>query len=131
MMREELELARRAVKCARWRWMPGMRSIWGNVVATTCPPLWLVDGVPRMPVDGYYMWLKETDEHPDVIPDLKDPATLGCLLGLLREVYGDPWAHVLRCAGGWSFHTPLLTMAPRVTARSEAQCLVAALEAAP
>ena len=126
------ELGRRAVKCARWRWMPGMIAIGGNVVATPCPPLWLVDGVPRMPVDGYrYIWLKETDEHPAVLPDLDDPATRGALLALVREAYGDELAHLLRCAGRWHFHTPLLTMAPRVTAWSEADCLVAALEAAP
>ena len=65
----------------------------------------------------------------DDIPDLTDPATLGCLLALVREAYDDKEAFV-RCGIGWVFCT-LDPMAPRVTAPSEAQCLVAALEAAP
>jgi len=66
----------------------------------------------------------------DVLPDLFDPATVGCLLALVREAYDDEHAHVRAAAGGWHFHT-LDPMAPRVTAPTEAQCLVAALEAAP
>ena len=71
-----------------------------------------------------------TDLWEAELPDLTDPATLGCLLALVREAYDDERAHVRPCAGGWDFHT-LDPMAPRVTAPSEAQCLVAALEAAP
>ena len=125
------ELAKRAVACKHWRWMPGMRAIGGCVVATGCP-LWLVDGAPRMPVDGeHYMWLRETTDHPDVLPDLSDPATLGCLLALVREAWG---CDSLTCQ-------PLLPLVGvhgwRVVGTSaksghtEAEALVAALEAAP
>lgn len=65
-----------------------------------------------------------------MLPDLTDPATLGCLLALVREAYDDERAHVRPAAGGWDFHT-LDPMAPRVTAPTEAHCLIAALEAAP
>ena len=63
-------------------------------------------------------------------PDFTDPATLGCLLALVREAYDNERAHVRPAAGAWVFHT-LDPLAPCVTAPTEAQCLVAALEAAP
>ena len=138
----EQNLAKRAIACKHWRWMPGMRAIGGCVVATGCP-LWLVDGVPRMPVDReHYMWLRETSEHPEcVLPDHSDPATLGCLLALVREAAQEPGLHV-RC---------MLPYAPDMSGKSpppwvlhsgrgqrwgdrhdtEAEALVAALEAAP
>ncbi len=124
------DLARRAVACRHWRWLPGMRAIGGCVVATGCP-LWLVDGVPRMPVDGeHYMWLRRTTEHPDVLPDLTDPATLGCLLALVRKAWGDPLMQTTNSGGGWVAFcpAPLWTDGPYDT---EAAALVAALEAAP
>lgn len=137
-MSDMTELARRAVACKGWRWLPGMRAIGGCVVATGCP-LWLVDGVPRMPEDGkYYMWLRRTTEHPDVLPDLDDPATLGCLLHLVRESWGDDTLTLVatRAADrsrGWMLEawdpiSPADAIGPFPT---EAEVLVEALKAAP
>ena len=121
------ELARRAVKCARWRWMAGM--------ATYPMDLPSMPG-ERLRVDGLY---DVRDDDP--LPDLSDPATLGCLLALVREVAQEPGLHV-RC---------MLPYAPDMSGKSpppwvlhsgrgqrwgdryetEAEALVSALEAAP
>jgi hypothetical protein len=65
----------------------------------------------------------------DAWPDLTDPATLGCLLALVREAWGDPSMH---CApdlesGWWT----LWGIKHDERAPTEAAALVAALEAAP
>jgi hypothetical protein len=57
-----IELARRAVTCRGWRWMPGMADCYGRRLR-----------------EGD--WLDPAAEFPD----LTDPATLGCLLALVRE----------------------------------------------
>jgi hypothetical protein len=63
------------------------------------------------------------------VPDLSDPATLGCLLALVREAWGKPDLHT-RPEGSrwrmWSFEWPSSMLHP-----TEAEALVAALEAAP
>ena len=80
-MTAELEaLARRAVACPRWRWMPGMRWIDHRPAPLDPIALRVADNRPR---DG-------RDVPPHAMPDLTDPATLGCLLALVREVYGSP-----------------------------------------
>jgi len=111
------DLARRAVACRHWRWLPGMRAErWTG-------PCYGTYRYSDHDVRAHRWW-------PGGLPVLNDPATLGCLLALVRAAYDDELAHVRPCAGGWDFYT-LDPMAPRVTAPSEAQCLVAALEAAP
>lgn len=65
-----IELGRRAAACKGWRWMPGM--------------VYLVAGTTK--------WRVQTEHHgiqldSDRYPDLTDPATLGCLLALVREVW--------------------------------------------
>jgi len=67
-----------------------------------------------------------------LLPDLTDPATLGCLLHLVREAQSDPKAsacpigptsqRVWVCVGPGNY--------PAVYAPTEAEALVCALEAA-
>lgn len=64
-------------------------------------------------------------------PDLTDPATLGCLLQLVREAWGDPRAGVAYdCEGDgcWEWRAKGRRASWHLT---EAEALVAALEAAP
>ena len=70
------------------------------------------------------------DEPDDLLPDLTDPATLGCLLALVREAWGErtigiEWEDGE--AAGW-----LITGIEHneISGDTEAEALVAALEAA-
>jgi hypothetical protein len=67
MTEDTLDLARRAVACRGWRWMLGMQAI-------------TPDGLFGHRVTEYTVFI-----DPDHLPDLTDPATLGCLLALVRE----------------------------------------------
>jgi len=82
----------------------------------------------------------------DVLPDLTDSATLGCLLALVREAWGDPTIGAVQ-AGDYKTAVAGLTIPSRshwLVMRAgavgldvhkhgdtEAEALVAALEAAP
>ena len=152
MTDEMIALARRAVACRGWRWMVGMRTVHD--------PEYGVTGVPQtwvLPVsDG---GLIDVGQHYQRrgpfaaalgqcvpggglgtrLPDLTDPATLGCLLALVREAWGSnrcfvrrdpswfmlcptPPAEAARIGHGWS---------GPFTGDTEAEALVAALEASP
>jgi hypothetical protein len=67
------------------------------------------------------------------IPDLTDPATLGCLLALVREAWGD--GVYLLPDGGWYVKGARLKNGSSINlgicASTEAEALVAALKAAP
>ena len=128
MMPAELEaLARRAVACKHWRWMPGMRyrvgSVLGRLTDNQCKG--------KLPL------------VPDALPDLSDPATVGCLLALVREAHDNRELvtakyHELR---GWtvcthSFEYEILPLfnpdeESGIFCDSEAAALVEALEVAP
>lgn len=70
------ELGRRAVACKYWRWMPGMAVLGGFA------------GADRLFADKWGM-IHAPDEDAGMLPDLSDPATLGCLLYLVREATGQ------------------------------------------
>jgi hypothetical protein len=134
------ELGRRAVACKHWRWMPGM----------LVQPLNSRTAV----VDEEYVhdkdWSMKRRESDDLHPDLSDPATLGCLLALMREA----WTRVPEFNHWVNYAVPVFdgletwrvgciidrakmfavcdtaTM-KIVEAATEAEALVAALEAAP
>ena len=110
MTEEQIELGRRAVACKGWRWMPGMLDQWGLRYAGTHV------------------------NHTRAIPDVTDPATLGCLLALVRKVWGDLHM-VARCDdrhGKVSWWICRWGDLPRSReCFTEAEALVAALEDAP
>jgi hypothetical protein len=146
-----IELGRRAVACAGWRWVPGMRALrlpplciggapygwapdraelWiklfepddddegdyargGHVIAQIghgIPQLWDCPGN----IDPMEFWWESTaadgegawrldrgldlrdrgghdeEDHREVVPDLRDPGTQGCVLALVREAMRDP-----------------------------------------
>ncbi len=147
MSPEMIELAKRAVACKGFRWMPGMRAVgkfpnypvrihgFGENVQ---------DPDDMLAADKWLPWQQpvEYGDHTydgPYLPDLSDPATLGCLLALVREVRAAPRALVRLSSNGKSFH---VFDVDRVTAGgnwaawlsddrcpSEAHALVAALEA--
>jgi hypothetical protein len=125
MTEEQIALARRAVACKGWRWMDGMRALDGDGACGF--RLTENSGLPGHPepvVDD--AWL----------PDLTDSATLGCLLALVREAWKG-----YRLWLEWNDEGQNYQLAwwrefdkgshQHVWGVTEAEALVAALEAAP
>ncbi len=103
-------LASRAIACTGWRWMPGMLTDVGERVAdpTIC--------------------------YLGTLPDLSDPLTVLALLLLVREALGCPEAHVYYAdlSRRWVVRWGYEGLGVRtVDGATEAEALVAALEAAP
>ena len=149
------ELGRRAVACRGWRWLPGMSLIRRKTgpagraglqptclrAAFTgghpCDPFARVVDVERLP--------QPCPPDPHWVPDLRDPATVGCLLALVRQAVeperapGD-WPMVCSYQnaakkwgiGAWLNESGKATFAALVlpTYDTEAAALVAALESA-
>lgn len=121
------ELGRRAVACKHWRWLPGM-SVLRDAPGTPS------HGQRQARVDDDVVTYEQAlGVH--IMPDLSDPATLGCLLALVREAYGNPrialeWDHNMQV---WSCgnSAPDWSWTNHGAGDTEADALVAALEAAP
>lgn len=134
-MTGEIEaLARRAVACKRWRWIPGMLSDEGRVVEINVHGLLVGYTTGIILKSGAQGWPRAWEASASLrLPDLTDPATLGCLLALVRKVWGDSQAFCATEADTahimwWVVrHGNESAMAG---GRSEAEALVAALEAA-
>lgn len=117
-----IELGRRAVACRGWRWMRGMKTTTGDTFiafADADEAYWLAH--PDDPC--------EVDPIAGMLPNLSDPATLGCLLALVREAYPDAYT-VPQFGGGWEVASPVDADVVG-DGLTEAEALVAALEGAP
>lgn len=133
------ELAKKLVASKHWRWMPGMLTL-EEVVPPAITLGWdparvisADDGdVPRV----ITVCERVRDIHDTALPDLDDPATKGCLLALVREVWGDPGISVVgvdlktRDRLAWRLAIGGRTNTARRQYRTEVQVLVAALLAA-
>jgi hypothetical protein len=134
------KLARRAVACPGWRWLPGM------LIKTVGGPTDRIAGIDSTYIHAWAesqqtenprgMWIRyrldRMNKHG--VPDLSDPATVGCLLALVREAWGNP----LICTavdntgcGWWVEGGTEESRVPWHLHDTEAAALVAALEAAP
>ena len=106
MSPEFADLARRAIACRHWRWMPGMLTDVGERVTDAA---------------AFYL---------GTLPDLSDPLTVQALLLLVREAWGTQTAWVEPGHDGlWEMciyvHGKCQMLASYQT---EAEALVAALE---
>jgi hypothetical protein len=123
--KEAAALARRAVACPRWRWMPGMVTTYGQRIARAD-----AYGYAVAYTSGGHLQMVEAD----ALPNLTDPATLGCLLALVREAWREPTLSVAWAGGGW-YVVQLIRRSVDalrwIDTATEAEALVAALEAAP
>ena len=114
------DLGRRVVQCKHWRWLEGMSGF----------------SPSKHEGDTGYIF-RITDEADEVsegeYPNLNDPATMGCLLYLVQEVWGI--GVYLFPDGGWHVKGARLENGSSINLgiceRSEAAALVAALENAP
>ena len=134
MNKQLLELAQRAVACDHWRWMvgtPAVAEFHGKKVGLVC-----IYANHQHMADFYCIDYGEEWENIHVsdqrsmgmLPDLDNPATLGCLLHLVREAWGDPdLAPTMAVGGTWGiWPQPHLG----VDHPTEAHALITALEAA-
>ena len=78
---ELTSLAKRAVACSKWVWLPGMQVICAPTHETLSTCLVRVDGEK---------WVSS----PTDLPNLNDGCTLGGVLMLVRRAWSDSTAHV-------------------------------------
>lgn len=119
---EAMELGQRAVKCKHWRWMAGMLSAQLQLVCVGVSQ----DGHPLFPIRSRGTY---PTEHRQSTPDLRYSATLGCLMVMLREAYGDNLV-ITQGSDWWSVETDDRCWDCDNTG-SLVEALVLALEAAP
>ncbi len=103
-------LGKRLIACKGFRPMRGMLDMQGRT--------W----------DQSLLWRWSNDVD---VPDLRDPATLGCVLAMVRSVYTEPRLAVVPWRRQWAVDYVWLREGRVSTAPTEAEALVAALEAAP
>ena len=157
MTDEMIDLGRRAVACKGWRWMPGVLA-WSKKHCVDLQGRDLGEIEDSMRVQEVetgcliglptgksiaYSW-----SDFDLLPDLTDPATVGCLLALVREAHPgcaiwvardcvvdplDDTEYMLDEREGWTVcgGSGDDYLSPYGSGRTEAEALVAALEAAP
>lgn len=137
MTDEMIALGRRAVACSKWKWLDGMRDF------RIHEERYNAEHEGFLEVDGYGLGYTYKGLYPNSLPDFSDPATLGCLLALVRETYINPtifvrwfesgpdqnkWAVCYTEGGGGAAF--LYVNRKYVWGDTEAEALVVALEAA-
>ena len=96
MTEAQTELARRFVELPGWEWRPGMLFIDPFDNAFRVVSLWAhgnEQDARVAPVVEHGEEMAIVNMYGGYVPDLSDAATIGAILGLVREAWGDD-AHV-------------------------------------
>ena len=118
-MTADLDLSRKLVSLPGFEWMPGMRGLWSRNTRTRdgMKPVWI--GVRVDDLATHAPWM----DNETAVPDLRDPATLGCLRELVRKAWGP--LLVVEFSRYWEVCTR--KTGERYIGDTEAAALVAAL----
>ena len=97
-----IDLGYRARSCKGWRWLPGMLALDSTDEEH---PGRVIDDRKSLVYEDADGAIREGVVARSDLPDLTDPATLGCLLELVREAWVDLGASVWhdRRTGIWSW----------------------------
>ena len=119
------ELAKKAVACKHWKWMPGMLAPEGRVEKVD--KQWIYIGGT---------WYGDSNSGDEALrsvggPVLDDPATIGCLMALVRRAWQDPLAQCSVTWPGWRVWLEARGKWAVRGGQSEAEALISALETAP
>jgi hypothetical protein len=80
-----IELSKRLLQSKWFKWMPGMATYTTmSYIPSFCGRIIYDES------DINHLWISET------IPDLRDPATLGCLLYLVRKAWDMPTGIIVK-----------------------------------
>jgi len=135
MSSELIDLGRRAVACKGWRCGPGVKSL-----PDAHGRVWRVcqseRGGLRLFQEAGRRLRERAPEIGNLIPDLSDPATLGCLLALVIEHHPTARIQFIQRIDSGERHAIVTWEAldgrtHSTGKRPTAEALVAALEAAP
>jgi len=92
---EEMELAKRLVKCEQWKWMAGMYLLTPDcgpegIVCGACVVYFSPTAEPKHR-GPFECWAPDVKSEPleGAYPDLEDPATVGCLWVMLVDSRAD------------------------------------------
>jgi hypothetical protein len=93
---EMIKLSKRLISCKHFKWMPGMRTLgdWRVINVDS-------DGV-EVVTDLSEVALFHSGDLPHIpssLPDLNDPATIGCLINLVRIAWNGRVA--ISMGNGW------------------------------
>lgn len=131
------ELAERAVKAKGWRWLPGMRALDSSGEEH---PARVIDHRRSVVYEDNDGAIHEGVVSRSDVPDLNDPATVGCLLALVREAWephrgDDSVVSTMQVGDKWGvgarYGSEGLAAIVLPAFDTEAEALVKALEAAP
>ncbi len=120
---DAIKLAQKFVNLPQWRWLPGMKTLSGDRVIAVYNggSTIYVDSIETAYKTSYNLFPPELDTigdiplrgshvgrefsfrrmHDDELPDLSDPATIGCITYILRITYGSASATATKDSTGW------------------------------